>query len=48
MLAQLRMCFTVANTEKIKMRTYFDYPWSDTPNAHFKTFATQINKRQLE
>ena len=48
MLAQLRMWFTVTNKENIKMRTYFDYPWYDTPNAHFKTFATQINKRQIK
>ena len=29
------------------MRTYFDPPWSDTPNTHVKTFATQLNERQL-
>ena len=48
MLAQLGTWFTIMNTEKIKMRTYFESPWSDTPNDHVKTSATHINKRQLE
>ena len=43
MLAQLGTWFTVMNTEKIKMQTYFEPPWSDTPNAHIKTFATQLD-----
>ena len=30
------------------MRTYFETPWSDTPNSHVKTFATQLDKRKLE
>ena len=30
------------------MQTYFEYPWSDIPNAHVKTFATQLNERQLK
>ena len=46
--AQLGMWFTITNTEKIKMRTYFESPWSNTPNNHVKTFATQLNERQLE
>ena len=36
MLAQLGTWFTITNTKKIKMRTYFESPWSDTPNAHIK------------
>ena len=43
MLAQLGTWFTITNTKKIKMRTYFESPWSDTPNAHIKTFATQLD-----
>ena len=30
------------------MRTYFESPWSYTPNTHVKTFATQLNERKLE
>ena len=48
MLAQLGTCFTITNTEDIKMRNYFEPPWSNTPNAHVKTFATQIDERQIE
>ena len=40
MLSQLGTWFTITNTEKIKMRTYFDPPRSKIPNAHVKTFAT--------
>ena len=47
MLAQLGTWFTITNMEKIKMRTYFESPWSDTPNSHIKTFTTQINESQL-
>ena len=48
MLAQLGMWFTITNTENIKMKTYFESPWSDTPNVHVKTFARQLDERQLE
>ena len=45
MLAQLGKWFTITNTEKIKMSTYFESPWSDTTNTHVKTFATHIEER---
>ena len=48
MIAQLGTWFTITNTENMKMRTYFESPWSDTPNSHVKTFATQLDKRHLE
>ena len=48
MLAQLGTWFTITNAEKIKMRTYFESPWSDTPNAYVKTFATQLYERPIE
>ena len=47
-LAQLGTCFTITNTEKIEMMTYFKSPWSNAPNAHVKTFDMQIDKRQIE
>ena len=45
-LAQLGTWFSITNTDKIKMLTYFDSPWSDTPDAQVKTFATQLDERQ--
>ena len=48
MLAQLGMWFTITNTENIKMLTYFESPWSDTPNVHVKTFSTQLNERHIK
>ena len=48
MLAQLVTWFMITNAKKIKMRTYLKSPLSNTPNAHVKKFATQINERQLE
>ena len=40
--------FKITNTDNIKIRTYFESPWSDTPNAHGKTFETQLDERQLK
>ena len=48
MLAQLGTWFTIMNTDKIKMRTYFEPPWSDNPNAHVKKMSTQLDDRQIE
>ena len=36
MLAQLVTWFTITNMENIKMRTYYKYPWSDTPTPTSK------------
>ena len=47
-LAQLVTWFTITNMEKINMRTYFESPWSNTPNVHVKKIATQLDKRQLK
>ena len=30
------------------MRTYFESPWSNTPNSHSKTVTTQLDERQLK
>ena len=46
MLAQMGTWFKITNTDNIKIRTYFESPWSDTPNAQVKTFATQLDERQ--
>ena len=48
MFAQLGTWFTITNTKNVKMRTYFESPWYDTPNSHVKTFATHLDERQLE
>ena len=48
MLTQMGTGFKITNTDKIKMRTYFESPWSDTSNAHIKTCATQLDDRQLK
>ena len=48
MLAQLGTWFTITNTEKVNMQTYFEPPWSNTPNTHVRTFASQLDERQLK
>ena len=30
------------------MQTYFEPPWSNTPNTHVRTFASQLDERQLK
>ena len=47
-LAQMGTWFKITNTDNIKIRTYFDSHWSDTPNTHGNTFATQLDDRQLK
>ena len=48
MLAQMGTWFKITNTDNIKIRTYFESPWSDTPNTHGNTFETQLDDRQLK
>ena len=47
-LAQLGTWFTITNTEKTKMRNYFEASWSDTTNSHVTMFATQLDGRHLK
>ena len=48
MIKQLRSWFVITNSEKIAIKAAFLAPWADTPNAHFTTFARQLNCRQIE
>ena len=48
MLAQLGTWFTIRNTENLKLWSYSESPWSNTPNNHVKMFATELDERQLE
>ena len=48
MLSQLSTWFFISNTENLNMKAYFNAPWSNTPKANVPTFATQLDKWQLE
>ena len=47
-LKHLRMWYTVTNSQKIAIKRRFHAPWSETLNAHAKTYGAQLDRRQIE
>uniref|UniRef100_A0A7S4K100 Uncharacterized protein n=1 Tax=Odontella aurita TaxID=265563 RepID=A0A7S4K100_9STRA len=48
LLEHLRTWYKVLHHEKVATKSRFMAPWSKTPEAHVKTFGTQLDERQIE
>ena len=45
---QLQTWYVITTKENISFKAHFLDPWSDTPEAHIKTFVHQLYRRQVK
>ena len=48
MVEQLQTWSVIITKEKLAIKAHFLETWSNTPNTHIKTFACQMERRQVE